>query len=127
MMRSTLSRPVGLSNSYLTLEPSGISMTAWKSRGTSLPGETSCQACSTVDGLARGMSPGHYRLRRVRKATSDSDPEKSSKSTMYRAPDEYFASSKRKRSTAYRAPPGRSVKKQLGFVELLQVGVVFLL
>src|SRR5258707_2166537 len=48
MMRSTLRRPVSLSSSYLTFEPSGISMTAWKSRGTSGPGETSCHAWSKV-------------------------------------------------------------------------------
>src|SRR6266567_5435277 len=60
MMRSTLSRPVGLSNSYLTLEPRGISMMAWKSRGTSLPGETSCQAWSTVTGLASEVIKKHY-------------------------------------------------------------------
>src|SRR5215470_9274285 len=47
MMRSTFSRPVALSSSYLTLEPRGISMTAWKSRGNSLPGEISCHAWVT--------------------------------------------------------------------------------
>src|SRR6266404_4705557 len=60
MMRSTLSSPVGLSNSYLTLEPRGISMMAWKSRGTSLPGETSCQAWSTVGGLVSELRKKHF-------------------------------------------------------------------
>src|SRR5437764_14868021 len=49
MMRSTFNRPVSLSSSYFTFEPSGISITAWKSRGSSFPGETSCQACNMAD------------------------------------------------------------------------------
>src|SRR2546425_12917114 len=55
MMRSTLRRPVSLASSYLTFEPSGISMTAWKSRGTSGPGETSCHAWSKGALLGAGF------------------------------------------------------------------------
>src|ERR1700675_2782183 len=56
MMRSTFSSPLGLSNSYFTLEPSGISITAWKSRGSSSPGETSCQAWSISAHPSTGVS-----------------------------------------------------------------------
>src|SRR5581483_5767178 len=43
-MRSSRSRPVPLSSSYLTLEPIGISMTETNSDGRRAPGVTSCQA-----------------------------------------------------------------------------------
>src|SRR5262249_47901157 len=44
-MRSSRSRPVSLSSSYLTLEPIGISMTAVNSAGRCSPGVTSCPEC----------------------------------------------------------------------------------
>src|SRR6476660_6943887 len=61
MMRSTLSNPLGLSSSYFTFEPSGISITAWKSRGNSLPGDTSCHACNIEDPHFAGI-PLYYRV-----------------------------------------------------------------
>src|SRR5215467_8969500 len=66
MTRSTLSRPVGLSSSYFKLEPRGISMTAWKSRGTSLPGETSCQGC-TISVASRSEELNHHYRARERR------------------------------------------------------------
>src|SRR6266478_984721 len=43
-MRSNRSIPVCLSNSYLTLDPIGISITAVNCAGNCSPGVTSCQA-----------------------------------------------------------------------------------
>src|SRR2546421_41291 len=43
-MRSSRNKPVSLSNSYLTLEPIGISMTVVNSLGRCCPGVTSCHA-----------------------------------------------------------------------------------
>src|SRR6516164_8775752 len=63
MIRSTLSRPVALSNSYFTFEPSGISMRARKSRGNSSPGETSCHGCIRTVVLAVDNLPVYYHLR----------------------------------------------------------------
>src|SRR5262245_10302842 len=48
-MRSSFSSPVFLSNSYLTLEPVGISTTAINSAGSFSPGVTSCQGCDIAD------------------------------------------------------------------------------
>src|ERR1700733_71049 len=47
-MRSTRSSPLFLSSSYLTFDPSGISITALIPYGRSLPGLISCQACVMV-------------------------------------------------------------------------------
>src|SRR5439155_2511805 len=47
-MRSNRSIPVCLSNSYLTLDPIGISITAVNCAGNCSPGVTSCQACVMI-------------------------------------------------------------------------------
>src|SRR5215471_1643087 len=65
MTRSTLSRPVGLSSSYFRLEPRGISMTATKSRGTSLPGKTSCQGCTMMDRPRGERATKYYQRERA--------------------------------------------------------------
>jgi hypothetical protein len=59
-MRSTYSRPVSLSSSYLTLEPRGISMTALSTPGASTPGLRSCQGwLAAMRGGTRRQSRGH--------------------------------------------------------------------
>src|SRR5213078_5049030 len=50
--RSTQSRPVRLSSSYLTFEPLGISTIARKCRSTWSPSSTSCHGC-----IAQPMIP----------------------------------------------------------------------
>src|SRR6185312_10780061 len=48
MTRSSLSRPLSLSISYLAREPCGISMIAFTTRGEPSPTGTPCQGCETV-------------------------------------------------------------------------------
>src|SRR5687768_10734495 len=48
MIRSRRKRPLGLSISYFTLEPCGISMMAFTVRGAASPGGTPCQGWETV-------------------------------------------------------------------------------
>src|SRR5438105_1492455 len=70
-MRSRRRRPVSLSNSYLTLDPIGISITDMNSSGRCSPGVTSCQACviGGLLGIPRTRDP--IRIRIGRRAKTD--------------------------------------------------------
>src|ERR1700721_1468152 len=52
--------PLPLSSSYFTLDPRGISITAWNSRGTFSPGLRSCQGC-----IGRASNPTDRKLDRM--------------------------------------------------------------
>jgi hypothetical protein len=53
MILSSFSRPLSLSISYLALDPWGISMMAFTTRGAFGPHGTPCHGCATVNIIAK--------------------------------------------------------------------------